>query len=531
MKIWELLEAEMPKSLGRTFNHLEDLVFFHGSAGTIEALDHLKDFNTEQGSSSIRFKWDGCIHGDTVLKTTSGDMPISEFIEKFKTDKSIKVYGKDLKTNTDTVVDVLGTNVTHGPKKWVRLELENGSQLTLTEDHRVHTSNRGWIEAGKITCDDDITEMKCDLESLFTKECMKVSNIIKLEEKYIQYDITTSTENFYVKTGSAYLLIHNSPQIYWGRQNGVYIPPHGHNQWSKAVLPKTPQDVSDFIMSTGRAASPEEIENRQKFANQFAGLAEMFEKATPPTLEGTDTFFVYADALFLVQPKLKNGVYTFCPNPKSQTCYHVRQESELGQRISRSNVMVVGHAYFTEHGQPDSAQIPIKDFSSFNSNPAVIVLGPIYNVAPVKVDNSRIIQVEDYIKQHATQVDKFLAGVTGLSDIKSIIYTYVNQTAKARQLDSLSTQHFVEWLNSGKVSAPKTARILQLNEDSDNALEVIFTIVKAVQILKDDVIDQIESGPKAEIWDTHGEGRVRYAGPEKQFGHVKLVPRKRWTPQ
>ena len=27
------------KKLGRAFNHLEDLVFFHGSKGTLEALD------------------------------------------------------------------------------------------------------------------------------------------------------------------------------------------------------------------------------------------------------------------------------------------------------------------------------------------------------------------------------------------------------------------------------------------------------------------------------------------------------------
>jgi hypothetical protein len=47
--------------------------------------------------------------------------------------------------------------------------------------------------------------------------------------------------------------------------------------------------------------------------------------------------------------------------------------------------------------------------------------------------------------------------------------------------------------------------------------------------LKDQVIDQAEQG-KGEIWDTEGEGRVRYAGSEKEFGNVKFVPRRRWTP-
>lgn len=51
-------EATAPaKRLGRAFNHLEDLVFFYGSTGTREALDHLKEINKD--SSSIRMKWDG----------------------------------------------------------------------------------------------------------------------------------------------------------------------------------------------------------------------------------------------------------------------------------------------------------------------------------------------------------------------------------------------------------------------------------------------------------------------------------------
>ena len=47
--------------------------------------------------------------------------------------------------------------------------------------------------------------------------------------------------------------------------------------------------------------------------------------------------------------------------------------------------------------------------------------------------------------------------------------------------------------------------------------------------MKDDIIDQID-GEQGEIWDTNGEGRVRYADASKEFGNVKLVPRKRWTP-
>jgi len=52
-------EAAVQKKLGRAFNHLEDLVFFHGSRGTIEALDHIREIATIEGAQSVRMKWDG----------------------------------------------------------------------------------------------------------------------------------------------------------------------------------------------------------------------------------------------------------------------------------------------------------------------------------------------------------------------------------------------------------------------------------------------------------------------------------------
>ena len=379
MRLREIFtEAEAPKQLGRAFNHLEDLVFFYGSEGTLEALDHLKDFNTEQGAQSIRMKWDG------------------------------------------------------------------------------------------------------------------------------------------------------NPQIYWGRETkGGPLVLAGHNGWSRGAKTDSPEAVKDFIVNkSGSPKTPEEQQAREEFGNTFAGLYPLFDAATPKDFVG----FVYADGLFLRKPKLDaNGVYNFCPNPKSQTCYHVTGDSDLGQRISAAEVMVVGHAYFPEFGMPDSSQKPISDFSKFNSNPKLIVLGPIYNSQPVQIDTKEIDAVEGFLQQHAQEIDTFLTGTAGLSDLKNIMYTYVNQTAKSKQLDQLSPKHFMTWLASSKVSPGKQQKIQGLAQTSPNALAAIFTLVKKIQVLKDNIIDQVEQG-HGEIWDTHGEGRVRYADPNKKFGNVKLVPRKRWTP-
>ena len=374
MRYQELIEA---KQLGRAFNHLEDLVFFYGSAGTIEALEHLKDMAQESGAQSIRMKWDG------------------------------------------------------------------------------------------------------------------------------------------------------NPQIYWGRaEAGGPLVLAGHNAWAKGVAATSPEEVADFIINkSGSPKTPEEVEARKDFGNKFASLYRYFDAATPTDFVG----YVYADGLFLQRPESENGVYTFCPNPKSQTCYHVRAESDLGRQIENADIMVVGHAYFPEFGMPDNEQEPMQDFSAFDSTSELIVLGPVYNQEKITVDASAINLVEDFVKRNRNQIDTFLAGVSGLADLKNIIYTYVNQTAKAKRLDSLGSQDFMTWLERSKVSKPKQAKIIELDQQTNGALESIFRLVKMIQVMKDKVIDQIE-GEQGDIWDTNGEGRVRYADMDKQFGNVKLVPRKRWTP-
>lgn len=378
MRLRELfMETAAPKQLGRAFNHLEDLVFFYGSEGTMEALEHIKDFATEQGAQSIRMKWDG------------------------------------------------------------------------------------------------------------------------------------------------------NPQIYWGREtkNGPLILA-GHNGWARGAKSTSPAEVKDFIANkSGQPKTDEERQQREQFAEKFASLYPLFDAATPKDFVG----FVYADGLFLDKPQLDSeGVYNFCPNPKSQTCYHVRKDSELGKRIEKARVMVVGHAEFEQFGAPDTDQKPKDSFEEFNGTDELIVLGPVYNKKPISININNVNEVEQYLNKHANQIDGFLQPQAGLSDLKEIFYKFVNQTAKAKQLDNISGNMFFNWLTTSKVSQPKQDKIQALSKQYNNAIDAIFTLVKMIQNMKDEIIDQIE-GEQGDIWDTQGEGRVRY-GTGKKFGNVKLVPRKRWTP-
>lgn len=322
-----------------------------------------------------------------------------------------------------------------------------------------------------------------------------------------------------------------SPQIYWGRErkNGPLILA-GHNGWGRKVKTDNPVDLEDFIANrSGKPKTAEDKLKRDAFAKQFASLYPLFDRATPKDFVG----FVYADALFLNRPSMDaEGVYNFAPNPKSQTVYHVLADSPLGQRISNARVMVVGHGYFPTFGMPDEEQKPMDNFRLFNTTPELIVQGPIYNSTPIAIDTTAIDEVQSFVTQNAAQIDTFLQGTVGLADLKNIIYNYVNTKSKAGQLDQLSAADFLSWVSAGtsKISTNKQEKINELAKKYPNALDSIFTLVAMIMSLKNEIIDQAEQ-TRAEVWDTQGEGRVRYADPSKQFGNIKLVPRHRWVPK
>jgi hypothetical protein len=368
-------DANIQKKLGRAFNHLEDLVFFHGSAGTMEALEHIKEVNKD--SSTIRMKWDG------------------------------------------------------------------------------------------------------------------------------------------------------NPQIYWGRETkGGPLILAGHNGWARGAKGTSAEEVYDFIANqSGNPKTPQEQQARQQFAQQFASLYPLFDAATPKNFVG----FVYADALFL-QPQRAdtNGIYNFYPNPKSQTGYHISQNTELGQRISQAKVMVVGHATFDRWGAPDHEQHPKDDFSEFNKTPSLIVLGPYYTQAQAKVDTEELDAVEKYLQAHAKEIDSFLQPIPGVSAFKDYIYKYMNTMAKQKQLANIG-DNFFNWLSTSTVSQPQQAKIRERAQQFPGALPVIFKLVTDIMNLKHDIIEQLNKQP-GEIIASNSEGWVRYAGKGKQFGHVKFVPRHTWTP-
>ena len=142
--------------------HLEDEILNRGVAGARDAINFLQALRDMlAGHSSLKVntttKWDGCVHEDTIILTNNGDMTIREIVEREELWGKLEIMGKNLKSSLeyDGLNLLLAGNSSEGDKSWVELQLEDGSSIKLTEDHEVHTTNRGWVKAIEMNEGDD----------------------------------------------------------------------------------------------------------------------------------------------------------------------------------------------------------------------------------------------------------------------------------------------------------------------------------------------------------------------------------------
>lgn len=336
-----------------------------------------------------------------------------------------------------------------------------------------------------------------------------------------------------------------NPQIYWGREvaNGPLILA-GHNQWSRGVKSDSPEGVYDFIANqSGKAKTPEDQKARQQFAQQFSNLYPLFDAATPKDFVG----FVYADSLFGVDPALNKklikmegypqGVWTFAPNPKSNTRYYVDKSSPLGTRITSAKVMVVGHAKFDRYGASDREQEPMDDFSMFNQTSGLIVQGPVYTSQGTGQDTTNVDKLVDFVSNEVKGVgptiDAFIASLPD-PDKNGILYPFFNAMSNLhanneQSFDSITGDTFTNWMTTKGVSAKKQEHIKQMIKSHPGALDGMLKLIKDIRNMKDEVVASYKSQGQPEIWDSEGEGYVRYGQAGHKYGNIKIVPTT-WAP-
>lgn len=311
-----------------------------------------------------------------------------------------------------------------------------------------------------------------------------------------------------------------NPTVFWGREpDGSFILV-GKNNWDKESQggkARSPDELAQFINSRGKGE-----DWREKFAADMASLWPIFERATPKSFRG----YIFGDLLYhpgkpFVESEEK---IEFTPN---QTTYHVKKESGIGKKIVDSQIAVAAHLKLERFGEPLQEGTPFKDVSDFNTTDNLVVLGQTYVTHQPSVDTSRVKQLEQFVKRHASEIDQFLAPQAGLSDLKNIIYTYVNAMSREKKLDQINREFF-NWLQNSKVSASKQAKIVELNKQLPTALPSILTLVEEIMQVKNDIIAQLDQA-EADITASTG-GKPGGEGYVSQKEFIKLVPRDRWTP-
>ena len=132
------------------------------------------------------------------------------------------------------------------------------------------------------------------------------------------------------------------------------------------------------------------------------------------------------------------------------------------------------------------------------------------------------------VERSQGDIKKFFEKRPGLSDLQDIFYTFINQMSRAKKLDDLKVESFLNWLQNSKVSANKQEKIINIAKEQQQTLSDIFYLISELMKAKNEVIAELDKA-EADVVATTG-GKPGGEGYVKTKDKVKLVPRDRWTP-
>lgn len=301
-----------------------------------------------------------------------------------------------------------------------------------------------------------------------------------------------------------------TPAVIFGRdQNGDFILTDKHGFTAKKYdgKVKSPDALQSMILGRGQ----EVTDARKAYARSMANIWPAFEAAVPNGFRG----FVAGDLLYSEQPPVIDNHFVFTPN---KVTYRVKTNSDIGKRIQNSSVGVVIHTYTDLSGNTQQADASMLDEG------ALFIMPPVIAQKTPAIDVSGVQQVRSMVQKNAAGIDQLVNPKPGLSDIKNIIYTYVNQMSKAGRWEDLPTG-FEEWLKNSRVSVSKQAKIMAMPESK--YFPVLFDLVLKIQALKNNIIDQLDTAEMDVEQSIDGErgGEGYVAARDK----VKLVPRHKWV--
>lgn len=291
-----------------------------------------------------------------------------------------------------------------------------------------------------------------------------------------------------------------SPAIIFGRnENGVF---HFGDKYSKEIL-TSPTDVYNYYTRTGGS------EERANFAKRMASLANLYERATPTNFRG----FIEGGLLYASPPpKNSQGEFYFQPNT---VIYYVDSKSDLGRRIEDSQSGCAATAYFDKLPAMGGKRTPVGNTWTVFTDPGVVVIPPKLAQGKAKIDVAEAHSIYKYAANptNSRALTAYITPEPGLSDIKNIIYSYVNSQVTSPSLMFDLGDNFVQWIqDSKKISDQKKEKLLQRIENNQLGHKVLWDTIRAIMLLKDDVIESLEHqtlgsvGIRADLGKKYGPG-------------------------
>ena len=305
-----------------------------------------------------------------------------------------------------------------------------------------------------------------------------------------------------------------SPAVIFGRnENGEFVLTDKSGFTAKGYNGKVTSGDDLEKMFLNRAKG--EIEDsRREFASKMKNIWNTVESVIPEDFRG----YLHGDLLWFATPQSKDGRLIFKPNV---TTYSVDAKSDMGQKIINYDVGIVVHAVIDLEGNKSNV-----DMGKLQAGKTWI-MPPVYVTKSPGVDLPEVDRLESYLKSNANAIDKLLAVPAELkmADFGNILYTYINNSVKAGNLDKLG-KNFSEWVDSSKLSGPKKERVVQWVQQNSDGFEAIFQFINGVMTTKNKIIKTLDSQPADIEASTNGErgGEGYVVGND-----VKLVNRAGFT--
>ncbi len=253
-------------------------------------------------------------------------------------------------------------------------------------------------------------------------------------------------------------------------------------------------DKSGFLARgyDGLATSPEQIEKimsirggeRGELIAIYRKLFPMLRQSVPQDFRG----YIQGDLLFVNQPPVRNGAYEFQPNTVK---YRVPVESDLGQKISASEVGVVIHTSLDEPGGPAT---PIRA-ASLSDSPGLLILDPsLREPRKITLRKNIVADVQKIITQYGSAIDRLFDPQElrnrRISDLPQLIKQYMNTRVRARDYNNLLAG-FGTWVQ--QKSPAKAPRIFEWATENKQAVAAVFQAFLELSTLKNDLVRQLDA--------------------------------------